>query len=198
LPVLLTGLTGAQRRWWRPLPAGVRLATGTPAPAVLRVPVAAADQLLKQTVRLVADLPAKASGDVVWSHGDNELLVRTDAIALGCAPGLVTVAVPVSCDQMKKEALVTVPFAVGSAERAAGLVMSSFAQPAGPEIVVSLWADALTAFAWEAILHLAQQLSASVGKDGKGLALVPGSIAAERDLLLVQPMARHDLGRRAT
>jgi hypothetical protein len=132
---------------------------------------------------------------VVWQQGASELLVQTDRITLACAVGLLTVAVPVRCDQLDREAPLIVPFAVGTEERPAGLVMSTFARPSGPEGVVAVWAEAVTAFAWEAVVHLAEQLSAAVGTDKLGRKLVPGTIAAARDLLLVQPMARHDLVR---
>jgi hypothetical protein len=122
--------------------------------------------------------------------------VRTDGISLACAPGLITIGLPVHCDQLGAkagDAVVAVPLAVGSPDRDAGLVMSTLARPSGPAEVVAVWSEALTAFAWEALLHLCQQLSAAVGNDRSGKKLVPVSIGADRDVLLVQPMARHDL-----
>jgi hypothetical protein len=185
-------------RWLKPIGPRVRLSAGATAPELLRVPVDDANKLLSASVRLVADLPAGSSPDVVWAQGESELLVRTNGVALACAPGLITVAVPVLCDQIAKEAKMVVPFAVGTAQLMKGLVMSTFARPLGPPEVAGVWSEALSAFAWEAVIHLAQVLSGAVGKDIYGKKLVPGSIGAEQNLLLVQPMARHDLKAQST
>lgn len=179
--------------WFQPLDARARLSTGA-AVEVLRVPVAVANRMLRTTIRLVADLPPRATGTLVWVQGDSELLVDAQGVQLACAPGLVTVGVPVTCDELQQRpATIPVPIAVGTAERTAGLVMATFDRLAGPELVTALWSEAIAAFAWEALVHLAQQLSAAVGKDAAGRPLVPASIGAEQGVLLVQPMARHDL-----
>ncbi|GLC24865.1 hypothetical protein [Roseisolibacter agri] len=184
--------------WLAPLDARARLATGAAAEMV-RVPVAIANRLLRTTIRLVADLPPRASGATVWVQGDSELLVDALAVQLTCAPALVTVGVPVTCDQLQnRPAVIPVPIAVGTAERPAGLVMATFDRLAGPEVVTARWSEAIAAFAWEALVHLAQQLSAAVGKDAAGRPLVPAAIGAEQGVLLVQPMARHDLSVRIT
>lgn len=182
--------------WFKRLHPRLRLAAGTPAPDTLQVPVADANRILARTARFVADLPAGSPGEVVWVQADSELLVHTDRVSLACAPGLITVSVPVGCDQVPQGATVTVAFAVGTAERPTGLVMSTLARPSGPAAVTAVWGDAITAFAWELLLHLATELCAAVGNDGSGKKLVPGSIGAERERLLVRPMARHQLKRR--
>ncbi|MEX2282229.1 MAG: hypothetical protein WEE89_07075 [Gemmatimonadota bacterium] len=179
--------------WMTTIAPGIRLVSGQPAPNLLRVPVGDVNRVLKATVRFVADLPKGSSGRVVWQQGESELAVRTDLIRIACATGLVTVTIPVSCDQLSKEETVRVPLAVGTEQRPAGLVMSAFTQPSGPPIVTRVWSEALTAFAWESLIHLAQQLCAAVGNDSTGRALVPGSIGAAANLLLLQPMARHKL-----
>jgi hypothetical protein len=179
--------------WFEPLAAGVRVTAGAAAPKVVRVPVATANRLLRATIRFVADLGPRQSGALVWVQGDSELLVDAFGVQLTCEPGLVTVHVPVSCDQVPKPVAIPVPIAVGTADRTTGLVMATFERLAGPEIVTARWSEAITAFAWEALVHLAQQLSGAVGKDAEGRALVPASVGAERGVLLVQPMGRHDL-----
>ncbi len=198
--VVLPGLTVpvSELDWFTLLDGDLKLAAGTPAPTPLRVPAADANRMLAATVRLVADIPRGAPGSVVWVRGDAELAVRTDGIRIACAPGVVTISLPVSCEQWPKEAIVSVPIGVGSEERMAGLVMSTFARPLGPEVVTALWSEALAAFAWEALVHLAQQICAAVGKDRNGRALVPSSIAAGRAVLLLQPMARHELSGRTS
>jgi hypothetical protein len=184
--------------WLAPLDARARLTTGA-ATEMVRVPVAVANRLLRTTIRLVADLPPRASGATVWVQGDSELLVDALAVTLTCAPALVTIGVPVTCDQLQmKPTVIPVPIAVGTAERPAGLVMATFDRLAGPDVVTARWSEAIAAFAWEALVHLAQQLSAAVGKDADGRPLVPAGIGAEQGVLLVQPMARHDLSVRIT
>lgn len=179
--------------WFAPLDAGTCLPAGAAAPRVVRVPVAEATRILRATIRLVADLPPRASGTFVWTQGDSELQVDAGGVQLACEPGLVTVRIPVACDELPGPAAVTVPIAVGTAQQPTGLVMATFDRLGGPELVTALWSEALAAFAWEALVHLAQQLSAAVGRDADGRALVPASIGAEAGVLLVQPMARHDL-----
>lgn len=179
--------------WFEPLPAGARVTAGAAAPKPVRVPVATVNRLLRATIRFVADLSPTASGTLVWVQGDSELLVDAFGVAMTCEQGMITVHVPVACDQLPRPAVIPVPIAVGTAERTTGLVMATFDRLAGPEIVTARWSEAITAFAWEALVHLAQQLSGAVGKDANGRALVPASVGAERGTLLVQPMGRHDL-----
>jgi hypothetical protein len=86
---------------------------------------------------------------------------------------------------------VTVVFGVGTEAAPAGLIMSTLDRPIGPAVVVEGWADALTAFAWAALVHLAQALCAATGRDSAGQPLVPAYLSAGPDVLLIQPMARH-------
>jgi hypothetical protein len=178
----------------------------------LRLTTTDAQRLLRQVTRLVADLPRDSTGDVVWQSGADELLVLTDQVTLGLTPGLVTIGIPVGCDQLvpaRRRApdartaatksrsaakehvteIVTVPLGVGTTKQVRGLFVSAFDRPAGPDAVTGAWADALTAFAWEALLTLAQHLAAEAGQDGRGRPLVPGALAAEQGALLVKPMA---------
>ncbi|MEQ7008581.1 hypothetical protein ABN028_20620 [Actinopolymorpha sp. B17G11] len=177
--------------WFRRVDPRLELDPGARAPDLLKVPADGAQRILRQTVRLVADIPRGSSPDVVWVDGANELLVRTGGIGLSCLTGLVTVTLPVTCDQLREDAATQVPLGVGAADAPSGLVMSTLARPVGPDVVLDAWSTALIAFAWEAVVHLAQQLCAAAGKDASGRALVPASIAAERGVLLIQPMARH-------
>ena len=154
------------------------------------MPTDSARQLLLSTARLVADLPADSNADVVWHSGSNELLVHTDQLSLTCNVGLLGVGVPVECDQSGPVSL-TVTFAVGTDQDTRGLMMSTFDRVGGPDAVVAGWSDAVTAFAWESVLTLAQRLSAAAGKDAGGQPLVPVAIGALRGSFLVRPMARH-------
>lgn len=177
--------------WFSRLPDDLKLSDGKPAPDSLSVPAGDAQRILRETVRFVADIPKGSSPDVVWVQGDSELLVRTAGIGLRCATGLVTIAIPVSCDQLTEDATVEVPLGVGQPGAPSGLVMSTLVRPTGPPVVVDAWAEALTAFAWEALVHLARSLSGAVGTDANGRPLVPAYVGAGAGVLEVQPMARH-------
>jgi hypothetical protein len=198
----ILGATVRRTDWLPRFARSAKLTPGAAAPGQIRVPAGDAQRVLRATVRLVADLPAGSSPDVVWTQGEHELVVHTDSITLACASGLVTIGFSVDCDQLpvgktQGSNAITVPFAVGTDKLPSGLVMSTFVRPSGPALVVDGWAEALTAFAWEALLHLAQSLCAETGRDAEGRPLVPGYVGAAANLLLIQPMARHTFsGRR--
>jgi hypothetical protein len=181
----------AAQDWFEPLESTVALPPGATAPAVLRVPAPQAERILRQTIRLVADIPKGSTPQLVWVKGADELLVRTDDVSLACDTGLVTFTVTVACDQLQEPTRVAVPLAVGTAQLPTGLVMSTLSRPVGPALVVDAWAEPISAFAWEALVHLAQSLCAATGSDASGRALVPAAIGAEPRILLVQPAARH-------
>jgi hypothetical protein len=183
----LLGVEVAAATW---MPRAVaRQGAGTPRDWI-RVPTGTAQRLLAATTRLVADLPADSDADVVWHSGTNELLVHTDRVGLTCNVGLLGVGVPVECDQSGPVTL-TVPFAVGTDKDTRGLLMSTFDRVDGPDAVVGSWSEAVTAFAWESVLTLAQRLCAAAGKDASGRPLVPVAVGALRGSFLVRPMARH-------
>jgi hypothetical protein len=177
--------------WLLRLDQGVSLSTGTPAQHVLRVPVADGQRLLREAAREAASIPPGGAPVVVFTSAAGELLVHTGDTALACAEGLVTIGVRVSCDQVPNGATVTVPLAVGTEAKPAGLVMTAPDRPAGPSSIVDGWGTALTAFAWQALLQLAVALCAAAGTDWAGAPLVPGYLSAADGFLIVAPMARH-------
>ena len=69
-------------------------------------------------------------------------------------------------------------------------LMSTLDVPVGPALIVTAWAGSLIAFAWEALLHLTEQLCASRGQDDAGRPFSPGYVAADRGVLFVQPVGR--------
>lgn len=178
------------REWFPVITTAVPVGTTIESDVV--VPQSDAQRVLRGVVRLVADLPVGSTPEVVWTSGRSELLVHTDTIALTCTVGLVRVAVAVECDQTDGRATISVPFAVGTQQSPTGLVMQTYDRLDGPASVTGVWADALTAFCWEALLETATRLCAEVGEDSRGRALVPGSIGAGSRVLLLRPMARHD------
>jgi hypothetical protein len=188
---VVLGIDVGDASWFERVHPRVPPAPGRATTAPLRVPVAVAQKLLRDTVRLVADIPRGASPDVVWTMGASELLVHTARTTLSCESGQVRLALAVACDQVPDGARIEVPFAAGTEKEPTGLVMATLARPAGPDVVVDGWTDALIAFAWESLLHLATRLCDAVGTDAKGRALVPGLVGAERGVLIVHARARH-------
>lgn len=128
--------------------------------------------------------------EVVWVDGDSELAVVLNEIDLHLGTGFVEIALPVRCDQTGA-ALVRVSFACGAPDRPAGLYASTLRRPQGPELVVSVWGDALVAFAWQCLLGLVTGIAAAAGKDTRGNLLVPVELVASERGLQVFPMARH-------
>ena len=174
--------------WFVPIDRRIR--PGKTTSEVLEVPVADARRLLLDVVRLVADVPKEGRSTIVWQLGASELALELARTSLRCDPGLVTVVVTVRCDQLPEPTPLEVPFAVGTRDAPAGLVMSTFTRPAGPTIVTDLWSEAVSAYAWECVLELARRVTARLGTDTAHRALVPGGIGADKGLLLIQPMAR--------
>lgn len=179
------------QRWVRLVKDPVSV--GTPVDRLTRVPQGDAGRILRAVVRLVADLPAGGSTDVVWVHGASELLVRTDTVTLACTTGLVRIGVEVDCDQLPQPTAVVVPLAVGTEEEPSGLVAQAYDRVDAPPAVADVWSDALTAFAWECLVEVARRICADLGRDTRGRPLVPGSIGATGRALLLRPMARHDV-----
>jgi hypothetical protein len=185
------GVAVEDDKWLVRLDPRVSLSTGTPTKDPLRVPVADAQRLLREAAREAAGIPKGATPNVVFTALAGELLVRTGGLTLACAPGLVTVGVPVACDQLPGDSAVSVPVAVGTEAKPAGLLMTTVDRPDGPAVVVDGWGSTVTAFAWQALLQLAVSLCAATGNDWAGDPLVPGYVSAADGFLIVAPMARH-------
>ena len=181
----------ASTRWFDKAAAGVgsRLVPGTTTDA-LSIPQGDAQKILTGVVRLVADLPVGTTPVVVWHQGVDELWVDTSSVTIGCEPGLVTMTLTVACDQVREPVTLQAPFAVGTSKVPTGLLMTTFSQLTGPDVVVGTWSEAATAFCWEALVEVARAVCARLGKDRTGKTLVPGGLGADSRRLLVQPMAR--------
>ena len=190
---LVVELPQDMRPWFTTVDPKIALVPGQAAPEPMRIPQADASRLLKGIIRFVADLPVDASLVIIWQHDPNELAVDAGSIDLVCTAGVITVRLTVTCDQLERPVTVAVPFGVGRADATRGLLMSSFTRVDAPPAVAEGWSDAIIAFCWEALLELATRLSRQAGNDAAGQPLIPGTIAADDGLLIVQPMARHDL-----
>jgi hypothetical protein len=179
-------------QWLIPLEKDYLINVGELSPELLQIPRGDAQLVLDEIVRLVLDLPRNTSPKVVWSQSDSELLVHSDKTTLDITSGLVTITVTVSCDQHEQVAI-PVPFGIGQKTLASGLVMSSFQDLQGPKGILEIWSEAIIAFAWESLLELASTICAQVGRDARGLPLVPGTIGASANRLLIQPVSRFPL-----
>ncbi|MCK0140754.1 hypothetical protein [Aliiroseovarius sp. F47248L] len=149
-------------------------------------------------VTLFRGAAMKLAGDkqVIWVLGDSEILVFTSRVAIETEPGRIVVHLPVRTDQTK-DVVIKVPFAVGSEKRPAGLMASTPMRPIGPEAIVEIWAEALTAFAWGAVLTLAEVLANRAGQDPDRQGLIAFNLLAGAEGLSIGTMARHGFDRRA-
>ena len=165
------------------------LNTGELTEQPLTIPQADAQTALRGVVRLVADLPRDSNPFVVWQDRGSELWVDTGSTTLACKVGVVTIGVPVRCDQHPTTTRIEVPFGVGTQERPAGLIMSALTHLTGPEVIVARWGEAITAFAWESLVETARRLCELLDTDSRGRRLVPGGIASGSGVLIIQPMS---------
>lgn len=133
---------------------------------------------------------------VVWRAAGNELLVRFGRTEVRLDEGIVVLQVPVHCDEVT-ESTVTVAFAVGERRRPAGLLAITEERPRGAALVVEVWGDALTAFAWQVVLSVVAGVAAGAGVDTDGAPLIPAGLSASADELRVLTMARHPFDRAA-
>ena len=158
-------------------------------------PVRVPPQQLSELVRVAA---RRASGlfhstkhtEVVWVAGDSEVAVSLAELNVALDDGLIHVKIPVRCDQTGA-GIVEVVFAVGSPNSPGGLYASTYRRPTGPELIVSVWSEALVAFAWQCLLGLFTGIAGAVGKDARGNVLVPVELMATKSALEIVPMSRH-------
>ncbi|MCK0126069.1 hypothetical protein MWU76_16885 [Gelidibacter sp. F2691] len=151
----------------------------------------------KTAVALFRGAAVKLAGEkqTVWVLGDSEMLVFVNRVALKTEHGRILVHIPVKTDQTD-DVMITVPFAVGSEKRPAGMMASAPMRPIGPEAIVEIWADALTAFAWGAVLTMAEVLASRAGQDTDRQGLIAFNLLAGSDGLSIGTMARHGFDRR--
>ncbi len=148
------------------------------------------EELLRDALAVADDTPS-----VVWVQGDSELAVHAQRTRVALGRGTLVVGVRVECDQTGP-AEVAVPFALGSTERAAGLVMAAPARPDGPPQLVEQWGAVLVAAVYRALLDVVSAAAATAGVDTDGTPLLPGAVASDGERLTVVPQARHAIDRR--
>ncbi|MGL6109592.1 MAG: hypothetical protein ACRC2B_05770 [Rubrivivax sp.] len=135
-----------------------------------------------------------AEAGVLWQSAAGELLVRPAQLRLQMRDGLLGISLPIFCDQTGA-AEVHITFAVGSPQRAAGLLATTEERPRGPAAVVDGWGDALVGLAWQAVLTLLEGLAAESGRDPDGTPLLPVALTVGANGLVVQVAARHAFDR---
>jgi len=143
--------------------------------------------------RVLGQSDASRVTEVIWSEGGDELSIDPVKLDVKTATGAVLFSLPVRCDQ-SGQGVAQVVLAVGAPGQGAGMFAVAARRPVGPPAVVERWADPLVALAWGTLVELASSISQVAGRDLNGDELIPGSIAADPDGLLVVPYARHPLG----
>jgi hypothetical protein len=139
--------------------------------------------------------PARLPASVLWQEGADALLVDLAGIDVRIADGLVTVVIPVRCDQLREgRDVVQIDFVVGTPDRPTGLLAAT-TEPRGPRDVVRRWGGALTALGWQAMLDAVGGLAAAAGRDTDGATLIPVALTATGNGLAVIPQARHQADR---
>lgn len=129
----------------------------------------------------------------VWSDGTNELLVEVARISVTTTDGILVVTIPVACNETGAQ-LMRVPFATGSAESPAGLIVATDT-PDGPPEILAIWADALTALAWTLLLRTLSSLAGAAGSDQDGAGLIASGLSADANGVTLLVMARHEMDR---
>jgi hypothetical protein len=166
----------------KPLPAGT---VGPEIPVNL--------QSLQQLIIAAATEDSQRAVQV-WTKDSSELLVVTGKVAITLDDGLVLISIPVSCDQLSSGVIV-VPFAAGGKETPSGMVFATEDRPRGPELIVDVWGEALTAYAWKLLLTVTHRLTLQSGVDEDGAGLVPIAFTAAKDGVTLLPIARHTFDR---
>jgi hypothetical protein len=171
-------------------PGSAPMAAGEVAEPIFTNPREAAE-LISVAAKRAAGLfrPTKRT-EVVWVDGDSRLAVGLTGIEVVPADGLLTVVIPVRCDQTGPER-VRVVFAVGSERQPAGLFAAAHRRPTGPAVVVETWGENLVAYAWQCVLGLVSGVAGAAGKDNRGNILVPAELTVNPDGIGIVPMARH-------
>lgn len=180
----------AQRAAGRYPPPPAPMSAGDVAPRVFAKPEEAA-QLISVAAKRAAGLfrPTRRT-EVVWVASDSQLAVGLTGFEVEIGDGLLTMIIPVRCDQTGPDH-VRVTFALGADQSPAGLFAATPARPSGPAVIIAAWGDHLVAYAWQCLLGLVSGIAGAVGKDTRGNVLVPAELIASADGVMVVPMARH-------
>lgn len=162
--------------------------TGKP----VMIPLDLVRQELRRGVLVAAGLdPLRTPQEIppiLWDDGSSRLLVHLDQIDLNLGPGTADVILGVECDEIGHDRIICT-FVTSSLNRPGGFVWASENRPRGPAAVVELWGEALVALCWRTLVEIAASAAASLGVDAVGQPLIPSTVIAAPDGLLVVPMA---------
>ena len=147
------------------------------------------EELIRHALALSDETPS-----YVWVDGDSELALHAARARVALGTGTLLVGIRVECDQTGP-AEVTVAFALGSKDLAAGMVMSAPRRPDGPAAIVDRWGPVLVAAAYRAVLDVVTAAAAAAGVDRDGAALIPGAVTTDGKTLAIAPQARHAIDR---
>ena len=188
-PETVEGAVDAEAKGPRPLIRSERVLDTGETAAPVRLARAALETSLRQALALDDDTPS-----YVWVDGDSELVVHAARTRVALSPGTLLLGLTVECDQTGRVE-VTVPFALGSNDTDAGLVMATASRPFGDVSLVERWGDVLVAAAYRALLDVVTAASASVGVDADGTFLLPGAVSTDGKAITIVPQARHAIDR---
>jgi hypothetical protein len=159
------------------------------------VTVAARQSVLDAIGAPIPSDPNALPSSVLWQEGPDALMIDVGRIDVRVDAGLVTVAIPVACDQLPRgRAVVEVDFVVGTPERPAGLLAAA-TEPRGPRVIIRRWAEPLTALAWQSVLGAIGGVAAAAGIDRDGAPLIPTALSATRAGFDLVVQARHEIDR---
>ena len=159
------------------------------------IAVAARQSVLEAVGAPVPSDPKQLPSSVLWQEGPDALMIDVARLEVRVGDGLVTVAIPVFCDQLPRgRGVVEVDFVVGSPERPTGLLAAA-TEPRGPRVVIRRWGEALTALAWQSILGSIGGIAAAAGIDRDGASLIPTALTATPAGLGILVQARHEMDR---
>jgi hypothetical protein len=147
-----------------------------------------------QELMRMALAPDDKKPTYVWVDGDSELALHAASTRVALLPGALLVGIRVECDQTGPVE-VTVPFAIGQKDVAAGMVMSAPSRADGPATVVDRWGPVLVAAAYRAVLDVVAAGAATAGVDRDGRPLIPGAMTTDGETLSIVPQARHAIDR---
>jgi hypothetical protein len=167
-----------------------------PKPGGLSDPVVVATKDLEGLVQTALHSGTGDEGLVLLTDGESELLVDPARTRVLTGDGVVLVVLGVECDQTGAVE-VTVPFAAGTEDATAGMILATEQAPRGHPAVTGRWGQALVAMAWEALLSVAAGLTRHAGTDLDAVPLIPGALLAAKDGITLLPQARHDTDRLA-
>jgi hypothetical protein len=166
-----------------------------PTEARTLVAVAAQQSVLEAVGARVPSDPQQLPSVALWQEGPDALMIDVAQIDVRIVEGLITVAIPVICDQLPRgRGVVEVDFVVGTPDRPTGLLAAA-TEPRGERVVVRRWGDALTALAWQSVLGSIGGVAAAAGVDRDGASLIPTALTATRAGLGILVQARHQMDR---